>query len=153
MFVALSKVHFQLEFVAMKPEIFKIFLFLPLICSSSSTEDQNEASNSFHFELPKGLKAEERFDSGCGFHQTFLRNGDKGEILTPNYPLGYPPRLECIWWLKVNRFLPYPNIYSLSYIERNNINYSIHFLLSSFEYKSVITFWTLSLGTMLYLHT
>ena len=112
----------------MKPEIFKIFLFLPLICSSSSTEDQNEASNSFHFELPKGLKAEERFDSGCGFHQTFLRNGDKGEILTPNYPLGYPPRLECIWWLKVNRFLPYPNIYSLSYRKKK------HQLIHSFSF-------------------
>lgn len=37
----------------------------------------------------------------CGFYKSGLKDGDSGSIITPNYPENYPPRLECIWWLKV----------------------------------------------------
>ena len=37
----------------------------------------------------------------CGFQNSTLKAGDKGYFTSPNYPLDYPPRQQCIWWLKV----------------------------------------------------
>ena len=36
----------------------------------------------------------------CGFQYQLLKPGATGQIMTPNYPLDYPPNLNCIWWLK-----------------------------------------------------
>lgn len=36
----------------------------------------------------------------CGFQYQLLKPGATGEIITPNYPMDYPPNLNCIWWLK-----------------------------------------------------
>ena len=48
----------------------------------------------------------------CGFAYQLLKPGATGEIITPNYPMDYPPNLNCIWWLKS---IPKTNIHLKCY--------------------------------------
>ena len=55
----------------------------------------------FNLAVPATLKENVNLRiNECGFAYQLLKPGATGEIITPNYPMEYPPNLNCIWWLK-----------------------------------------------------
>ena len=57
------------------------------------------------FQLGPDLLAQQRShdEKICGFQNDTLKPGDNGYLTSPNYPSDYPPKSQCIWWLKVSR--------------------------------------------------
>lgn len=77
----------------------------PIISSISATNPSDSVNVLDSFDVANNLDIDEiiaaRSNDKCGYYKSSLKNGDFGSIVTPNYPQNYPPRLECIWWLKV----------------------------------------------------
>ena len=71
------------------------------IASNESGLNLNIVSES-EFRLgPNQALSRSHEEGKCGFQNSTLKAGDKGYFTSPNYPLDYPPRQQCIWWLKV----------------------------------------------------
>ena len=71
------------------------------IASNESGLNQNIVSESEFWLGPNQAFSRSNKGGKCGFQNSTLKAGDKGYFTSPNYPLEYPPRQQCIWWLKV----------------------------------------------------
>ena len=70
------------------------------------------------FRLGPDLLAQQRShnEKMCGFQNDTLKAGDNGHLISPNYPKDYPPKSQCIWWLKVG-FTGSGNTFRISFFD------------------------------------
>ena len=87
-------------------KIFSIFFFATIFQNLSAANSSGSVMNlvpESEFRLGPDLLAQRRShdEKICGFQNDTLKAGDNGYLTSPNYPSDYPPKSQCIWWLKV----------------------------------------------------